>query len=219
VFLIVIALFVNIGANPSIDFDTVAVSQTKKKIVTLSNAGDLPLKIYNIQLKPDSSNFSVDSNSGFTLSPDEKKSIAIYFKADKEGQYSAELIIKSNDVESSNTNLNVEGETFLKTSLRGISKNDKPNKFKLNQNYPNPFNSTTTLKIQIPRREKVSLTVYNILGQKIKTLIKNKFMEPGYFKFKWHGKDATGASVSSGIYFIRMQAQDFSQIIRMTYTK
>lgn len=77
----------------------------------------------------------------------------------------------------------------------------------LNQNYPNPFNPTTTISFTIKDLQKVELEIFNIKGQKIKTLI-NSIMERGDHLIQWDGTDKTGQPVSSGIYFYNLKTGD-----------
>jgi len=81
--------------------------------------------------------------------------------------------------------------------------------FSLEQNYPNPFNSTTQIKYSLPKDCRVRLEVYNVIGQKVATLVDGK-EKAGYKTARW---DA--GSFSSGIYFYRLRASDFVQTRRM----
>jgi hypothetical protein len=97
-----------------------------------------------------------------------------------------------------------------------------PQFFRLKQNYPNPFNSTTLIRYQLPvisgQQSAVSLKVYNILGQEVKTLVE-KDQAPGYYSVKWDGRDSMGEEMTSGIYFCRLQAGDFVETKRMLFLK
>ncbi len=75
----------------------------------------------------------------------------------------------------------------------------------LNNNFPNPFNPTTTISYSVKKSGNVTLEIFNTKGQKIKTLI-NKDHESGNYTVSWDGKDGNNRSVSSGIYFYKMQA-------------
>jgi len=86
-----------------------------------------------------------------------------------------------------------------------------PKSFYLSQNYPNPFNPETTISFSIPKYSKVEISIYNIKGQKVKTIAKKDF-EKGIHKVIWNGKDIAGKSVSSGIYFYKMETGNFSEI-------
>ncbi|RPI63884.1 MAG: T9SS C-terminal target domain-containing protein, partial [Ignavibacteriales bacterium] len=93
-----------------------------------------------------------------------------------------------------------------------------PNKYGLTQNYPNPFNSQTSIEFQIPNQSIVKLEIYNILGQKIRTLI-NREENPGNYSISWNGKNDFGDSVNSGIYFIKFSSDNFSNTKKMTLLK
>ena len=78
--------------------------------------------------------------------------------------------------------------------------------FELKQNYPNPFNPSTSISYRIGRKGDYQLSVYNLLGQKIRTLISGEWLQ-GDYKITWDGKDETGNSVSSGIYFYQLKGE------------
>jgi hypothetical protein len=80
-----------------------------------------------------------------------------------------------------------------------------PAQLALEQNYPNPFNPSTTITYALPRQSHVALTVYNILGQEVVRLL-DEIQEPGRKSVMWNGRDAAGSSVSSGVYFYRLEA-------------
>ena len=81
-----------------------------------------------------------------------------------------------------------------------------PQEFSLAQNYPNPFNPTTSVQYSVVGGQPtphISLKIYNILGQEVRTLV-NEHKEPGYYTVTWDGRDGLGNDVSSGIYFYRL---------------
>ncbi len=80
-----------------------------------------------------------------------------------------------------------------------------PTQFALVQNYPNPFNPTTRIGFDLPQAGLVTLTIYNILGQHVRTLI-NASYAPGKYQVTWDGRDERGGSVASGIYLYRLQS-------------
>jgi len=88
-----------------------------------------------------------------------------------------------------------------------------PIEFELSQNYPNPFNPSTTIKFSIPEGSRVSLKIYNSLGQEIETLV-NRFMEAGV-----HTVNFNAAGLISGMYFYRLDAGEFTQVRKMTLIK
>lgn len=97
--------------------------------------------------------------------------------------------------------------------------------FTLSQNYPNPFNAVTAIEFSLRYSGQVSLGVYNILGQKVKTLFENANLSTGTYSADWYGIDETGKMASSGIYFYRLSITDsnnkqiFSAVRRMVFLK
>jgi len=93
-----------------------------------------------------------------------------------------------------------------------------PKSYGLSQNYPNPFNPETNIGYQLPEEGWVTLKVYNIEGQLVRTLVEGQ-REAGRYEVKWDRCDGFGKSVSSGIYFYRLKAGEFTQTRRMILIK
>ncbi len=81
-----------------------------------------------------------------------------------------------------------------------------PVEFALHQNYPNPFNPSTTINFALPKKSHVTLTVFDILGKEIRTLM-NETKDEGYHTAQWNSLNSIGAKVSSGLYFCRINAK------------
>lgn len=84
-----------------------------------------------------------------------------------------------------------------------------PVAYALDQNYPNPFNPTTTIRYQLSKRGDVVLEVYNVLGQKVRTLVQHE-QRTGEHAVQWQGDDDRGLRVASGVYIYRLHAGDFT---------
>ncbi len=104
------------------------------------------------------------------------------------------------------------------TELGNLTVKQIPNQFELSQNYPNPFNPTTTIKYQLAQNSKVTLEIYDMLGQRIKTLV-NDVQDAGYYSVSWDGSNNFGQQVSSGIYIYRLQAGSFVKTLKMNLLK
>jgi hypothetical protein len=96
--------------------------------------------------------------------------------------------------------------------------NVKPPVFALKQNYPNPFNPSTTISYWLPETARVSLDIYNLKGQLVKTLIDSE-MEAGPHSVVWNGKDGNNQAVASGVYFYRLSSPNNTQTKRMLLMK
>jgi len=95
---------------------------------------------------------------------------------------------------------------------------ETPRFFELFQSFPNPFNNHTVIKYSLSKPSDVSLVIYNILGQKVRTLVR-KAKQSGLVTVIWDGKDDRRRDLSSGIYFYRLQAGKFGQTKRMVLLK
>lgn len=87
-------------------------------------------------------------------------------------------------------------------------KSEMPDEFLLGQNYPNPFNPTTTIDFQLPQDVAVEIVIYNMEGQKIRSLV-NELTSSGVHRVEWNGRDDSGKEVASGVYLYRMKAADY----------
>jgi hypothetical protein len=132
------------------------------------------------------------------------------------GMYKARLMINSNDpvtpTQYAKVTLNVGSVDINPDIIAG------PNSYALHQNYPNPFNPTTTIKYDLKAAGKVTLKVYNILGQEVRTLV-NKNETAGFKSVVWNGKDNMGKAVSSGLYIYRIEAGQFVKSHKMMFIK
>jgi hypothetical protein len=90
-----------------------------------------------------------------------------------------------------------------------------PDRFALSQNYPNPFNPATAAGYELPEDSKVLIRIYTMLGKQVKTLVE-KPEQAGRYSVSWDGTDSQGLLVPSGIYFMQMQAGNFSSVRKMT---
>ncbi len=90
--------------------------------------------------------------------------------------------------------------------------------FRLFQNYPNPFNPSTTISYSVAKAGEVELTVYNQLGQTVRSLFSGHKVA-GEYSLNWDGRDDTGRFVSSGQYFYRLKVEEVAQSRRMLFLK
>ncbi len=93
-----------------------------------------------------------------------------------------------------------------------------PLTYALHQNFPNPFNPTTDIMFDIPKDGFVNLTIYNLTGQKVKTLVSRE-LNGGYHEVRWNGTNEHGAAVATGVYFYRLEAGSYQATKKMVLLK
>lgn len=93
-----------------------------------------------------------------------------------------------------------------------------PKQFALHQNFPNPFNPITTIRYEVPRESHIQVGIFNLLGQEIITLV-NERQLAGYYQISWGGKDNSGQTVGSGVYFVVLRAETFTTNKKMLLIK
>jgi len=95
----------------------------------------------------------------------------------------------------------------------------QPAEFSLAQNFPNPFNPETTIPFALAKSSRVSLKIYNSLGQEVRTLIDNQLKSAGEYQLKWDGRDQSGRKAASGVYLYRLFADGLVTAKRMTLVR
>ena len=102
---------------------------------------------------------------------------------------------------------------YLSTVSEGI-----PTEFALHENYPNPFNPTTTLRFDLPELSDMTLIIYNMLGQTVKTFsLQNT--PAGYHSVTWNATNDYGDPVGAGVYLYQLQANQFVKTRKMVLLK
>lgn len=155
------------------------------------NINDL---VISISEKPDWIKFDLSEQKIFLLKPEESKDVKFNFDIAKTAE-----IMKTNQI---TFKISGSSENWTKEISLMIQ---PPAKFDMDQNFPNPFNPVTTIGYTIPAGKsdyalapKVNLTVYDILGREVKTLV-NENQDPGYYKYEWYA-----GSYASGIYISQL---------------
>ena len=109
---------------------------------------------------------------------------------------------------------NVPGDILMLRGTLGIGDDPQISTFELYQNYPNPFNPATMIRFSLAHRVKVKLEIFNLLGQRVKTLV-DAALAPGQHRLIWDGRNDAGLRVSSGVYFYRLKAGDYVKSRKM----
>jgi flagellar hook assembly protein FlgD len=94
----------------------------------------------------------------------------------------------------------------------------RPTYFELSQNYPNPFNASTSIRFHLNKADHVKLEVYNMNGEKVKTLV-NQRKGPGTYVSRWDGKNEYNRHVATGLYYCRLEYGSLTESKKMIYLK
>ena len=100
----------------------------------------------------------------------------------------------------------------------GIDAASLPKEFALHNNYPNPFNPVTNIVYDIPEVTDVTLEIYNVMGQRVRTLAQGSH-EAGRYQIVWNATNDIGQALSSGMYIYRIQAGDFVSVKKLVLMK
>lgn len=201
----------------NLDFGNIEVLDVATLPITITNEGEAQM-IGTIQvpapytLDPESQ--ETVNSINYVLPANESLVISVGFRPTTEGVFPANLIITSDDPDNPSLTITLFG------SASTVSNEDlvNPVATELKGNYPNPFNPNTNISFTLKTRERVNIDIYNVLGQRVKTLV-NSELNPGTHTVNWNGKDSNGRNVSSGIYFYKMQAGKYSNTKKMILMK
>ena len=114
--------------------------------------------------------------------------------------------------------LDSQGEMRIPRDLSSARLSLLPNQVFLMHNYPNPFNPITTIRYGIPEETRVSIQVYNILGQQVAQLV-NEPQPAGFYTIAWDGRDTQGRTMASGVYLYRIEVGKVSRVQKMMLLK
>jgi Peptidase family C25/Propeptide_C25/Peptidase family C25, C terminal ig-like domain/HYDIN/CFA65/VesB-like, Ig-like domain/FlgD Ig-like domain len=188
------------------------------------NIGEIVVEEFTIfNLGSEDLTGAIDAVEDFVLSIDEFTLIAgssidveVSFTPAEAINYTGNIVITSNDANQPEMEIPVDGMGIGTDSNNVLI----PVLTKLYGNYPNPFNPTTTISYGLSSGSEVKLFVYNIKGQKIRTLV-NKKQDAGYYNVIWYGKSDSGKNVTSGVYFYGLQVEneDYTSIKKVILLK
>lgn len=200
----------------SVDFGITQYTSTATQQITISNTGTASM----LGTISTASPFSVgDPNMPsqtltYVLAIGEALTFNLNFTPPQQMQYTGSLVITSDDPTAAET-------TIPLTGVGGIVANDdlvNPVLTALGSNYPNPFNPTTTISYSIRETTPVEIYIYNMLGQKVKTLVSGT-VEAGNHSVVWNGQDNNNRPVASGVYFFKMHAGKYTSTKKMILMK
>jgi len=111
--------------------------------------------------------------------------------------------------------VSISGQSEFFGPISVLATSPVPDDFDLTPTYPNPFNGGTFFKYALPEDTRIRIAVYTLLGTEIMELVDRR-QEAGYYELGWNGTDKNGSGVPTGVYFLRMEADGFTKIQKMT---
>ena len=159
------------------------------------------------------------ANLVFTVDDPAVKTIEVTPTTTKDPDHSLMLVYfekSAGGVETKGLTPEFQGVSVVLSEVAG--KDLLPTSYSLKQNAPNPFNPITRILYDLPKATSVRLDIYNVLGQKVKTLV-NDFQSAGSKSVIWDGRSNSGSEVSSGVYFYRLETSEYSATMKMMMLK
>jgi hypothetical protein len=203
-----------VSSADTVEFDTTLVNGSTEYELYVSNVGLQDLTVLDIT----SSNgvFSVDTST-FPLVYSENQAVRLGYSPSQVGVDTGVLQIVSDAFNGDTLGVYLRGISVTATGI-GPEVSNLPREYYLAQNYPNPFNPTTMIHYELPRGSGVNLSIYNLLGQKVKTLVEG-WKPAGRYDVAWQGDNDLGARVSSGVYIYRIDAGEYRRSLKMLLMK
>ena len=200
-------------SQDSIIFDTTAVGETDTMAIEIQNVGLQEFTVQNI-ISPGGI-FTVD-RTNFPVGANSHEIVNFVFSPPTAGNFAGIASIVHNALNLDTVKISMIGTTGTPSGIDDIV--NLPKTYKVSQNYPNPFNPSTTIKYQLPQTSDVQLQIFNVLGQKVRTLLNSK-VEAGYHEAIWDGRNDLGHQVASGIYIYKFQAGNFQKTLKLMLLK
>lgn len=185
-----------------LEYDTLLLSETMANYLIIIN----PLEEGVVKVAASGSN--VDGNEGVFAT--------LYFNVSNE--FTDETVIQVNNLRWNEGEIMEDAAEMTLSFALGIGEELLPDVYALHQNYPNPFNPITTLRYDLPKNSLVNITIYDMLGRQVKSLI-NQTQDAGFKSVIWDATNDYGKPVSAGVYLYQIQAGEFVQTKKMVLLK
>ncbi|MFA7361058.1 MAG: M28 family peptidase [Candidatus Kapaibacterium sp.] len=199
-------IMINLSLNHTNDGDLVIQLLGQNGVVLSQRNGNGGQNYINTTFDDTASLSITQGTPPFTGTFRPQTAFTAYFDKPAAGKY----ILRIFDAATGNTGSLTSWCLQIETKMNvGIQHAEVPLKYELSQNYPNPFNSTSNIRFSIAKMSSVRITVYDMLGRQIQTLV-NEVLQPGT-----HKASIDASMLSSGVYFYRMEAGDFTDTKRM----
>ena len=208
------AVETGIAVSPTtLMFDTTHVGATTQQSFDIQNIGINVLTVTDIQSGDPA--FTTNLTS-FSLNPGENQTVTVTFAPLTAGDYNAQLLILNDDPLNDSLSISLSGVADNATGINDAT--SLPTTFAVSPNFPNPFNPSTTIAYQLAGTAFVRLEIYDMLGQKIRTLVHQQ-LPAGYYQAVWDGRNDQGVQAGSGLYLYRFTAGNVTTVRKMVMLK
>jgi len=198
------------------DFGTVPIGEESDGwTFTIKNSGLAPMT-FGLSLR-ENSVFTLSYYTITSLIPKDSLQVSVHFVPFESGVFMDTIFLTSTDPVNGTAEIILHG-TGEDTSTISVVLDNIPLSFELKQNFPNPFNSNTQIYFGLSYASPVEMGVYDIQGDRIRTLVQNN-IEAGFHTITWNGRNDAGQSVSSGLYFYLLRAGRFTEARKMVLIK
>jgi hypothetical protein len=193
----------------SLDFGVVTAGDSSSIEINIYNEGEDTVKIN--ELFNNDLSFYVEQILPIKITPQDSIEITIIFEPIEEGVHTDKINFRYvTDTLLIAQQIYVRGETFIVTEVEEFS---EIHSYSLSQNYPNPFNPNTTINFAVPKESTVTLSIYNVLGELVSTLISEQ-KKSGYYEY-----DFNASALAAGVYLYRIKAENFVETKKMVLMK
>ncbi|MDP8239570.1 MAG: T9SS type A sorting domain-containing protein, partial [Candidatus Hatepunaea meridiana] len=204
-------LYPDISVEPeALEFTDLQIGTVDSSLVSIQNIGDSPLIVTGQTITPEGMPFTIGMGGGeFELEPDSIHQSWIIFSSEVQDEYEAAYCIESNDPDEDLVEIPLIGNAL------GVKGDDKiiPGRFALTGIYPNPFNSITRITFNLPRDGHVSITLTDLTGRPVATLVDDHRIAGTHYTF-WNAED-----YPAGVYLCRMEAEGYRKSVKMVLVK
>ncbi len=201
------------ASTNEIVFDSTAVNDSAEVVLYVNNTGLENLTI--LQIVSDNFAFLVDTTT-FEVASGSNQPVMVTYSPTQVGDHTGHLSIISNAANQDTLRVSLVGVGIPSTGI--FDSGLLPRQYSLSQNYPNPFNPVTWIHYELPVSGEVRLEIYNILGQRVRSLVRG-WQAAGRYDVEWRGENDGGLPQGSGIYIYRFRSGDYNRTLKMMLMK
>ena len=200
----------------ALNFGVVNLNDSVTGKIVIANLGIDVMAVDSVVIKNSSAGVTIANALPFVLAPAKSDTVYVGWKPLTADALSDTVLLYHSDTSTASPRM-----TRITGTVNAVDVPDDayiPLEYSLAQNYPNPFNPSTTIRYAMPEAGSVHIAVYNMVGQRVRTVV-NARQSAGVHETVWDGRDDAGHTVSSGVYLYRIKTGSFTQARKMLLVK